>query len=125
MLLRYLIPQLLGRQYLNGYGGAEELQIFQVEILLLAVVFTLLVILSASEQVIWQTVNRTCIEGMHYTEQKGSKKQQHGKAGHADKGAVLNKKKKRNTGTVLYGNGRTSQDTGRDLSLQLVHCSSE
>lgn len=76
VLLRYLIPQLLGRQYLNGYGGAEELQIFRVEILLLAVVFTLLVILGASEQVIWQTVNRTCIEGMHYTEQKGSKKQQ-------------------------------------------------
>ena len=94
VLLRYLIPQLLGRQYLNGYGGAEELQIFRVEILLLAVVFTLLVILGASEQVIWQTVNRTCIEGMHYTEQKGSKKQQHGKAGHADKGAVLNKKKR-------------------------------
>lgn len=94
VLLRYLIPQLLGRQYLNGYGGAEELQIFRVEILLLAVVFMLLVILGASEQVIWQTVNRTCIEGMHYTEQKGSKKQQHGKAGHADKGAVLNKKKR-------------------------------
>lgn len=94
LLLRYLIPELLGRQYLNGYGGAEELQIFRVEILLLAVVFTLLVILGASEQVIWQTVNRTCIEGMHYTEQKGRKKQQHGKAGHADKGAVSNKKKR-------------------------------
>ena len=94
LLLRYLIPELLGRQYLNGYGGAEELQIFWVEILLLAVVFTLLVILGASEQVIWQTVNRTCIEGMHYTEQKGRKKQQHGKAGHADKGAVSNKKKR-------------------------------
>ena len=94
LLLRYLIPELLGRQYLNGYGGAEELQIFRVEILLLAVVFTLLVILGASEQVIRQTVNRTCIEGMHYTEQKGRKKQQHGKAGHADKGAVSNKKKR-------------------------------
>ena len=57
VLLRYLIPELLGRQYLNGYGGAEELRIFRVEILLLAVAFTLLVILGASEQVIWQTVN--------------------------------------------------------------------
>ena len=28
LLLRYLIPELVGRQYLNGYGGAEELQIF-------------------------------------------------------------------------------------------------
>lgn len=102
LLLRYLIPQLLGRQYLNGYGGAEELQIFRVEILLLAVVFTLLVILGASEQVIWQTVNRTCIEGMHYTEQKGSKKQQHGKAGHADKGAVLNKKKRSETQELCF-----------------------
>ena len=102
VLLRYLIPQLLGRQYLNGYGGAEEMQIFRVEILLLAVVFTLLVILGASEQVIWQTVNRTCIEGMHYTEQKGSKKQQHGKAGHADKGAVLNKKKRSETQELCF-----------------------
>ena len=102
VLLRYLIPQLLGRQYLNGYGGAEELQIFRVEILLLAVVFMLLVILGASEQVIWQTVNRTCIEGMHYTEQKGSKKQQHGKAGHADKGAVLNKKKRSETQELCF-----------------------
>ena len=102
VLLRYLIPELLGRQYLNGYGGAEELQIFRVEILLLAVVFTLLVILGASEQVIWQTVNRTCIEGMHYTEQKGSKKQQHGKAGHADKGAVLNKKKRSETQELCF-----------------------
>ena len=102
VLLRYLIPQLLGRQYLNGYGGAEELQIFRVEILLLAVVFTLLVILGASEQVIWQTVNRTCIEGMHYTEQKRSKKQQHGEAGHADKGAVLNKKKRSETQELCF-----------------------
>lgn len=102
VLLRYLIPQLLGRQYLNGYGGAEEMQIFRVEILLLAVVFTLLVILGASEQVIWQTVNRTCIEGMHYTEQKRSKKQQHGKAGHADKGAVLNKKKRSETQELCF-----------------------
>lgn len=102
VLLRYLIPQLLGRQYLNGYGGAEELQIFRVEILLLAVVFTLLVILGASEQVIWQTVNRTCIEGMHYTEQKGSKKQQHGKASHADKVAVLNKKKRSETQELCF-----------------------
>ena len=102
LLLRYLILELLGRQYLNGYGGAEELQIFRVEILLLAVVFTLLVILGASEQVIWQTVNRTCIEGMHYTEQKGRKKQQHGKAGHADKGAVLNKKKRSETQELCF-----------------------
>lgn len=102
VLLRYLIPQLLGRQYLNGYGGAEELQIFRVEILLLAVVFTLLVILGASEQVTWQTVNRTCIEGMHYTERKGSKKQQHGKAGHADKVAVLNKKKRSETQELCF-----------------------
>ena len=80
LLLRYLIPELLGRQYLNGYGGAEELQIFRVEILLLALVFTLLVILGASEQVIRQTVNRTCIEGMHYTEQTGRKRRQNGKS---------------------------------------------
>ena len=100
VLLRYLIPQLLGRQYLNGYGGAEELQIFRVEILLLAVVFTLLVILGASEQVIRQTVNRTCIEGMHYTEQKGSKKR-HRRRTDLGKG-TFNKKKRSETQELCF-----------------------
>lgn len=100
LLLRYLIPELLGRQYLNGYGGAEELQIFRVEILLLAVVFTLLVILGASEQVIWQTVNRTCIEGMHYTEQTGRKKR-HRRRTDLGKG-TFNKKKRSETQELCF-----------------------
>lgn len=29
LLLRYLIPELLGRQYLSGYGGSKGLQIFR------------------------------------------------------------------------------------------------
>ncbi len=121
LLLRYLIPELLGRQYLNGYGGAEELQIFRMEILLLAVVFTLLVILGASEQVIRQTVNRTCIEGMYYTEQTGRKRWHRGRSdqekaifnysgvrkktqgkGQADKGATLNKKKRSETQELCF-----------------------
>lgn len=92
LLLRYLIPELLGRQYLNGYGGAEELRIFCVEILLLAVAFTLLVILGVSEQVIRQTVNRTCIEGIHYTEQTD----------YVGKGAALNKKKRSETQELCF-----------------------
>ena len=100
LLLRYLIPELLGRQYLNGYGGAEELQIFRVEILLLAVVFTLLVIIGASEQVIRQTVNRTCIEGMHYTEQTGRKKR-HRRRTDLGKG-TFNKKKRSETQELCF-----------------------
>lgn len=100
VLLRYLIPQLLGRQYLNGYGGAEELQIFRMEILLLAVAFTLLVILGASEQVIRQTVNRTCIEGMHYTEQTGRKKR-HCRRTDLGKG-TFNKKKRSETQELCF-----------------------
>ena len=100
LLLRYLLPELLGRQYLNGYGGAEELQIFRVEILLLAVAFTLLVIISASEQVIWQTVNRTCIEGMHYTEQTGRKKR-HRRRTDLRKG-TFNKKKRTETQELCF-----------------------
>ena len=100
VLLRYLIPELLGRQYLNGYGGAEELRIFRVEILLLAVAFTLLVILGASEQVIWQTVNRTCIEGMHYTEQTGRKKRNRRRT---DLGkGTFNKKKRSETQELCF-----------------------
>lgn len=100
LLLRYLIPELVGRQYLNGYGGAEELQIFRMEILLLAVAFTLLVILGASEQVIRQTVNRTCIEGMHYTEQTGRKKR-HRRRTDLGKG-TFNKKKRSETQELVF-----------------------
>lgn len=100
VLLRYLIPELVGRQYLNGYGGAEELQIFRMEILLLAVAFTLLVILGASEQVIRQTVNRTCIEGMHYTEQTGRKKR-HRRRTDLGKG-TFNKKKRSETQELCF-----------------------
>ena len=100
LLLRYLIPELVGRQYLNGYGGAEELQIFRMEILLLAVAFTLLVILGASEQVIRQTVNRTCIEGMHYTEQSGRKKR-HRRRTDLGKG-TFNKKKRSETQELCF-----------------------
>lgn len=100
LLLRYLIPELVGRQYLNGYGGAEELQIFRMEILLLAVAFTLLVILGASEQVIRQTVNRTCIEGMHYTEQTGRKKR-HRRRTDLGKG-TFNKKKRSETQELCF-----------------------
>lgn len=100
LLLRYLLPELLGRQYLNGYGGAEELQIFRMEILLLAVAFTLLVILGASEQVIRQTVNRTCIEGMHYTEQTGRKKR-HRRRTDLGKG-TFNKKKRSETQELCF-----------------------
>ena len=66
-----------------------------MEILLLAVAFTLLVILGASEQVIRQTVNRTCIEGMHYTEQTGRKKR-HRRRPDLGKG-TFNKKKRSET----------------------------
>nr|WP_288709740.1 ABC transporter permease [uncultured Dorea sp.] len=100
LLLRYLLPELLGRQYLNGYGGAEELQIFRMEILLLAVAFTLLIILGASEQVIRQTVNRTCIEGMHYTEQTGRKKR-HRRRTDLGKG-TFNKKKRSETQELCF-----------------------
>ena len=100
LLLRYLIPELLGRQYLSGYGGSKGLQIFRVEILILAAAFTLLVIIGASEQVIWQTVNRTCIEGMHYTEQTGRKKVQ--RFGYTDKGVTISKKKRSETQELCF-----------------------
>ena len=107
LLLRYLIPELVGRQYLNGYGGAEELQIFRMEILLLAVAFTLLVILGASDQVIRQTVNRTCIEGQTW-----------------EKALLIRKKEAKRRNCALW-RGKTSQDTGRDLSSQSFQCSLE
>ncbi len=55
---------------------------------------------------------------------EGKQEQQHGKAGHADKGAKsLNKKKKRNT-ELCFMAWKNVTRYRQDLSLQLVHCSS-
>lgn len=66
LLLSFGIPKLLGRQYLGEYGGAEEFSVFQPEILLAAVVFTLLIIEIAAQRNIRRTVKMSCVESMHY-----------------------------------------------------------
>lgn len=65
--LMAVIPKILGNQYLNGYGGAKELQIFRPEILAASIVFTVLLIILASASVIYHVANESCIESMHYT----------------------------------------------------------
>lgn len=50
LLLSFGVPKLLGRQYLGEYGGAEEFSVFEPEILLAAVVFTLLIIEIAAQR---------------------------------------------------------------------------
>lgn len=67
VILLAVIPKILGKQYLSGYGGAEELAIFRPEILIVSVIATVLLILSVAAGVIGHVVNVSCVESIHYT----------------------------------------------------------
>lgn len=66
VVLRFVIPKMLGNQYLSGYGGAGELQIFRPEILLWAVLFAVLLTVGAAAGVIRHVVNMSCVESLSY-----------------------------------------------------------
>ena len=77
VLLLAVIPGILGAQYLNGYGGANELQIFRPGILGASVIFTVILVLAASAGVIRRTVSISCVESVNYTglaKKQGSRK---------------------------------------------------
>lgn len=77
VLLLAVIPGILGAQYLNGYGGANELQIFRPGILVGSVIFTVILVLAASAGVIRRTVSISCVESVNYTglaKKQGSRK---------------------------------------------------
>lgn len=65
-ILLVLIPEMLGGQYLSGYGGAEGLRIFRPGILAAAVGFAVLLTLLAAAGVICRVVNVSCVESMNY-----------------------------------------------------------
>lgn len=66
-VLLLVIPEILGKQYLSGYGGAKNFQIFRPEILAAAVVFTVALTMGAAAGVICHVVNVSCVESIHYT----------------------------------------------------------
>ncbi len=74
LLLQLVIPAILGRQYLNGFGGVGELRIFRPEILAASVIFTTVLTLGTSAGIIRRAVNRSCVESIHYTGLKTEKR---------------------------------------------------
>lgn len=66
-LLLFLLPGILGAQYLSRYGGAEGLQIFRPGILAMAVFFAALLLFVSSAGVIRRAARESCMETMHYT----------------------------------------------------------
>lgn len=65
-VLKILIPEMLGNQYLSSYGGAEGFQIFRPGILAAAVGFTVVLTAGAAAGIIRQVVNNSCVESMNY-----------------------------------------------------------
>ena len=66
-LLLFLLPGILGAQYLSRYGGAEGLQIFRPGILAMAALFAALLLFVSSAGVIRRAARESCAETMHYT----------------------------------------------------------
>ncbi len=66
-VLCILLPDLLGRQYLNGYGGGKGLEIFRPEILAAAILFTGVLMMGAAVGVIRRVSEESCAENTHYT----------------------------------------------------------
>lgn len=67
-VLLLLVPGMLGKQYLSGYGGAEGLKIFRPGILAAAVGFAVLLTLLAAAGVIWRVVSVSCVDSMNYVQ---------------------------------------------------------
>lgn len=73
-ILLAVLPRILGKQYLNEYGGAKELVIFRPEILGASVIFVVLLTMGVAAGVVYHVVNASCVETMHYTGLKAGKK---------------------------------------------------
>ena len=65
--LLFLLPRILGDQYLNRYGGSEGFQIFRPGILAMSVLFAVLLLFISSSGVIRKAARESCAETVHYT----------------------------------------------------------
>jgi putative ABC transport system permease protein len=66
-VLLVVIPIILGKQYLQGFGGTKELSIFRYEILIAAMLSTAFLTMGVAAYVIRKVVNSSCVESMYYT----------------------------------------------------------
>lgn len=66
LLLKMVVPGILGEQYLKSFGGGKELEIFHPAVLVMATLFAELLTLWAAFGVIRRTVRLSSVESMHY-----------------------------------------------------------
>lgn len=79
VVLKAVVPEILGRQYLSRLGGAGEVRFFRWSILIAAVVFAGLITSGISACVIYRVVNASCVESIGYTDVKSKRKKDSGK----------------------------------------------
>ncbi|MDO4168859.1 MAG: ABC transporter permease [Lachnospiraceae bacterium] len=66
MIVLWIVPHILGNLYLYHYGKSAELMVFQPQILIAAIIFTMLVTLLAAFWPIHKAVALTPLEALHY-----------------------------------------------------------
>lgn len=92
-VLKLVIPEILGRQYLSRFGGAGEIQFFRPEILIAAAAFAVLLTIIVSEGVIYRVVSLSCVESIEFTDLSGKKN---------DKRVRISYKKRSANGELWY-----------------------
>ncbi|MDD3219339.1 MAG: ABC transporter permease [Lachnospiraceae bacterium] len=97
VILLLVIPQMLGKQYLQGFGGTKELTVFKPEILAAAVLSTVLLTMGVAAFVIRRVVDVSCVESMYYT---GLQKKKSRKASRKQK--QIRNVKRSETGELWY-----------------------
>ncbi len=76
-VLLFVLPAILGQQYLQNYGKSAEFSIFDPRILGAAILFTVLILELAAESNISFILKRSCVQNLHYTGTNRVKKHRH------------------------------------------------
>lgn len=76
-VLLFILPAILGQQYLQNYGKSAEFSIFDPRILGSAILFTVLILELAAESNISFILKRSCVQNLHYTGTDRVKKHRH------------------------------------------------
>lgn len=67
LLLKLAIPEILGKQYLDMYGGAEDFSVFRGNILVMAIAFTGFLMIFVCVEVVHRMISLSCVESVVYT----------------------------------------------------------
>lgn len=74
VVLGFVIPKILGRQYADCLKGAGEIKVFYGGILAVAAASAVFLTAAVSARVIYRAVNMSCVESIGYTGLKSGKK---------------------------------------------------